>query len=70
MVHKITHLALVVKNLPAKAGNIRDSGWTPEWGRSPEVGNDNPHHCPFWEIPWTEEPVGIWSTGSQRAGND
>ena len=19
-----------------------------------------------WRIPWTEEPVGLWSTGSQR----
>ena len=42
MVHKITHLTLVVKNPPANAGVIRDSGWIPEWGSSPEVGNGNP----------------------------
>ena len=23
-----------------------------------------------WEIPWTEEPVGLESTGSQRVGHD
>ena len=23
-----------------------------------------------WEISWREEPGGIWSTGSQRAGHD
>ena len=23
-----------------------------------------------WRIPWTEEPAGVWSIGSQRAGHD
>ena len=23
-----------------------------------------------WEIPWTEEPGGLWSMGSQRVGHD
>ena len=23
-----------------------------------------------WEIPWTEEPGGLWSIGSQRVGHD
>ena len=23
-----------------------------------------------WEIPWTEEPGRLWSTGSQRVGHD
>ena len=23
-----------------------------------------------WTIPWTEEPVGLWSIGSYRAGHD
>ena len=23
-----------------------------------------------WEIPWTEEPGGLWSTGFQRVGNN
>ena len=32
----------VVKNLPAKAGDITDIGSTPGLGRSPGEGNDNP----------------------------
>ena len=32
----------VVKNLPAKAGNERDSGLIPGSGRSPGEGNGNP----------------------------
>ena len=59
MVHKITPLALVVKNLPANAGDIRDSGWIPEWGSSLGVGNGNPLQYRCWEISWTEEPGGI-----------
>ena len=23
-----------------------------------------------WRTPWTEEPGGLWSVGSQRVGND
>ena len=23
-----------------------------------------------WRIPWTEEPDGLWSMGSQRVGHD
>ena len=30
---------LVVKNLPANAGDIRDAGLIPGWGRSPGEGN-------------------------------
>ena len=33
---------LVVKNLPTNAGDIRDTGLTPEWGRSPGEGNGHP----------------------------
>ena len=25
---------------------------------------------PAWRIPWTGEPGGLWSMGSQRVGND
>ena len=34
--------ALVVKNLPANAGDTRDMGSTPGLGRSPGGGHDNP----------------------------
>ena len=33
---------LVVQNLPANAGDIRDSGLIPGLGRSPGGGNGNP----------------------------
>ena len=32
----------VIKNLPANAGDSRDIGSIPGWGRSPGEGNDNP----------------------------
>ena len=32
-------VALVVKNPPANAGDARDVGSIPEWGRSPGEGN-------------------------------
>ena len=32
---------VVVKNLPTKAGDPRDRGWIPGWGRSPGEGNRN-----------------------------
>ena len=32
----------VLKNLPAKAGDVRDVGSIPGLGRSPGVGNGNP----------------------------
>ena len=35
-------MVLVVKNLPANAGNIRDVGSIPGSGRSPGGGNGNP----------------------------
>ena len=35
-------MAVVVKNLPANAGNIRDTGSIPGLGRSPRGGHGNP----------------------------
>ena len=35
-------MALVVKNTPANAGDIRDVGSVPRSGRSPGEGHDNP----------------------------
>ena len=43
MSHKETsQVPLVVKNLPAHAGNVRDVGSIPGSGRSPGGGNGNP----------------------------
>ena len=58
-------MVLLVKNLPANAGEIRDAGSVLGWGRSPGGGNGNPLQYSAWRIPWTEEPGGLQSTGSQ-----
>ena len=42
-------VALVVKNLPANAGNARDTGSIPGWGRAPGEGNGNPLQCSCME---------------------
>ena len=39
-----SQVTLVVKNLPANAGDVRDAGLIPESGRSLGEGNDNPFH--------------------------
>ena len=36
-----SQVALVVKNPPANAGNIRDAGLIPGWGRSPGIEQSN-----------------------------
>ena len=40
-------MALVVKNAPANAGDVRDVGSIPGWGRSPGGGHGNllQHSC-------------------------
>ena len=63
-------MALVVKNLPANARNIRDAGSISGSGRSPGGGHGNPLHIPTWRIPWTEVPGGLESIGSQRVGHN
>ena len=44
-------MALVVKNLPAKAGDARDLSSIPGSGRSPGVGNGNPFQYSCLENP-------------------
>ena len=57
----------MIKNLPANAG---DMGLIPSPGRFP--GEEMATHSRIltWEIPWTEEPGGLQSMGSQRVGDD
>ena len=37
-----SQMVLEVKNVPANAGDARDSGSIPGWGRPPGVGSGNP----------------------------
>ena len=41
----VSQVALVVKNLPANARHIRDTGSIPALGRSPAGGHGNPLQC-------------------------
>ena len=56
-------MALVVKNLPANAGDLQDGSLTPELGRSPGGGQGSPLQYSCWSIPWTEKPGGLQSWG-------
>ena len=48
---------LVVKNPPANAGGIRDTGSTPGLGRSPGGGHDSPLQYSCLENPMD---IGAW----------
>ena len=64
---------LVVKNLPANAG---DEALIPGSARSPgqqdPLENEMATHSstPAWETPWAEEPGRLQSMGSQRVWHD
>ena len=60
----------MVKNPPAKAGDIRDAGSIPGLGRSPGGGHGNPRQYSCLENPMEGEPGGLQSTGLQRVGHD
>ena len=49
------------------ACNAGDVGLIPGSGRSPGEGNGNHSNILAWEIPWTEEPGGLQSMGSQKS---
>ena len=40
--YRASQVTLVVENLPASAGDVRDTSSTPESGRSPAGGHGNP----------------------------
>ena len=54
----------MVKNPPANTGDV---GSIPGLERSPGEGNGNHSSILAWEIPWTEEPEGLQSMGSQKS---
>ena len=65
-----SQVALVLKNLPANAGDIRDEGSIPGSGRSPGEGNGTHSSIFAWEIPWTKEHGRLESMGLQKAGHN
>ena len=52
------------------ACNAGDLGSIPGSGRSLEEGRAIHSSVLAWRIPWTEEPGGLQSMGSQRVGRD
>ena len=62
-------MVLVVKNSPANAGEVRDSGSIPE-SRNLEKEMATHSSVLAWRSPWTEEPGRLQSMGSQRVGHD
>ena len=60
-------MAQMVKNRPA----IQET-WVQSLGRedSPEKGMPTHSSILAWRIPWTEEPGGLQSMGSQRVEHD
>ena len=55
--------AVVVKNLPASAGDIRDAGSIPGWRRSPGGGNGN-----LLQYSYLEDSMdrGAWQAAAHR----
>ena len=56
-------MVLVVKNLPANVGNVRDVGSIPGSGRSPGGGHGNPLQYSFLENPMD---IGAWQAMVHR----
>ena len=63
-------VVLMVKNPPANAGDIRDTGLISESGRSPREGNTTYSSILARRIPWTEEAGRLQSVRSQRIAHN
>ena len=65
-----SQVALVVRNLPDNAGDIRDTGLIPGLGRSPRGGHSNPPQYSCLENPMDR---GAWRAivdGLQKVRHD
>ena len=65
-----SQVELVVKNLPANAGDRRDAGSILGLGKCPGGGHGDHSSILAYRIPWMWEPGGLWSIGLQRAGHN
>ena len=65
VVRRASQVAQVVRNLPANAGDMRNTGLE-------EPLEEMATHSGIlaWRIPWTEEPGRLQSRGSQREGHN
>ena len=65
-----SQMALVIKNLCARAGGGRNSGSLLGWEDPPEDSMATHSSILAWRTPWTEKPGGLQFMGSQRVGHD
>ena len=64
-------MGLVVKNPPANAGDIRDTGSIPESGKSPGEGHSNPLQYSCLENPMGREArQAVVNSVTTRVGHD
>ena len=66
----LSQVALVVKNLPANAEDIRDAGSIPRSGRYPGRGHGNLLQNSCLENPMDREASRLWSIELQRVGHN
>ena len=70
---RASQVVLVVKNPPANAGDIRDSGWIPGSGRAPGGGHGNQlQYSNPLQYSCLENPTdgGAWWATVRRVGNN
>ena len=60
----------IVKNLPAVKESREMEVQSLSWEDPLEKGMATHSRILAWRIPWTEEPAGLQSMGSQRVGRD
>ena len=65
-----SQVVLVIMNLPAKAGDVRDVGSIPEMGRSPGEGHGNPLQYSFLENPHGQRSLVGYPPWDHRVGHD
>ena len=64
---RVSLVVHIVKNLPAmQETRVQSLGWEDPL----EKGQATHSSIHAWRIPWTEEPGGLQSMGSQRVGHD
>ena len=70
LINGTSQVALVVKNLPATQARYKRLGFDLCWEDPVEEGTATHPSILAQRIPWTKEPGGLQSMGSQRVGHD
>ena len=68
--YEASQVALVVKNLPASAGDMIDKVSISGWEDLLEEAMATNYSIHAWTIPWSEEPGRLWFTESQSVRHD